>query len=276
MAKLLVEACNDERIEKKPPVFFTCHPDDFDLYFTKICADIFKSHDCAIYYTENMNEPISKEDMELDIGRSNLLVIPVTFRLLSSSNRTMDVDLPFAITHNIPILPIVMEPGLDRLYSHPQKFNEIQYISCCNNDATTLPYDERLKKYLDTVLLDGELIEKVRAAFVAYIFLSYRKMDRVYANSLLQLIHSKPELRDVAVWFDEFLTPGESFKVGIEQMIEHCDLFSLLVTPHVFDKVVDNGGELSENYVMAVELPMAQKKKAEKGSRILAVEMQGT
>ncbi len=38
----------------KPRVYFTCHPDDFDRYFEKICEDLFKTHDCAIYYTEDM------------------------------------------------------------------------------------------------------------------------------------------------------------------------------------------------------------------------------
>ena len=38
----------------KPRVFFTCHPEDFDKYFDKICEDIFKTQDCAIYYTKDM------------------------------------------------------------------------------------------------------------------------------------------------------------------------------------------------------------------------------
>lgn len=37
----------------KPSVYFTCHPEDFGRYFEKICEDIFKTHDCAIYYTDD-------------------------------------------------------------------------------------------------------------------------------------------------------------------------------------------------------------------------------
>lgn len=41
----------------KPRVYFTCHPDDFDKSFNKVCKDIFKTHDCAIFYTEDLKEP---------------------------------------------------------------------------------------------------------------------------------------------------------------------------------------------------------------------------
>ena len=46
--------------------------------------------------------------------------------------------------------------------------------------------------------------EGTRHAFDAYIFLSYRKKDRRYANELMRLIHNNPECRDIAIWFDEF------------------------------------------------------------------------
>ena len=64
------------------------------------------------------------------------------------------------------------------------------------------------------------MAKRVRAAFDAYIFLSYRKKDRKYANELMRLIHSNPECRDIAIWFDEFLTPGESFKENIEKILD--------------------------------------------------------
>lgn len=41
----------------KVKVYFTSHPDDFDKYFDKICDDVLKTQDCAIYYTPDMSEP---------------------------------------------------------------------------------------------------------------------------------------------------------------------------------------------------------------------------
>ncbi len=276
MAVFKVKTKNKVDIDKKPRVYFTCHPDDFEKHFKKICGDIFKTHDCAIYYTEDMAEVIAEDEKTVDLGRNNLFVVPVTFKLLVTPNRAMDEDIPYALEEHIPVLPIMMEPGIDAVYSRPDKFGELQYLNPYSTDLTEISYEEKLKKYLESVLISDELAKRVRAAFDAYIFLSYRKKDRKYANELMRLIHSNPECRDIAIWFDEFLTPGESFKENIEKILEDCKLFTLLVTPQLLEKVVDENGEERDNYVISTELPLARKNKAEKGTDIFAVEMEVT
>lgn len=276
MAEFKVESKNKVEIEKKPRVYFTCHPQDFDHYFKKICEDIFATHDCAIYYTPNMEETIAKADLPSDLGRSNLLVVPVTYGLLTKPSRAMNVDIPYALSSGLPVLPIMVEPNLDALYAHSDKFDKIQYLRCCSTDTTEIPYAEKLKKYLESILIGDELAKRIRTAFDAHIFLSYRKKDRRYANELMRLIHSNPECRSIAIWFDEFLTPGESFKESIETMLNDCNLFTLLVTPRLLEKVIDERGKEQDNYVLAVELPMARKNREEKGTDIFAVEMEHT
>lgn len=271
-----VETKNKVDVDKKPRVYFTCHPADFERYFKKVCDDIFKTHDCAIYYTEDMTEVIADDVIQVDLGRNNLFVVPVTFKLLTTPNRAMDEDIPYALKEHIPILPIMMEPGIEEVYSKPDKFGELQYLNPYSTDLTEVSYEEKLKKYLESVLISDELAKRVRAAFDAYIFLSYRKKDRKYANELMRLIHSIPECRDIAIWFDEFLTPGESFKENIEKILDDCKLFTLLVTPQLLEKVVDENGEEQDNYVISTELPLARKKKQEKGTDIFAVEMEDT
>jgi hypothetical protein len=115
----------------------------------------------------------------------------------------MDEDIPYAKTHNIPILPLMMECDIEDLYSSENKFGELQYLNPNSNNLTEISYAEKLKKYLDSILISDELVKRVRAAFDAYIFLSYRKKDRKYANELMRLIHSNPECRDIAIWFDD-------------------------------------------------------------------------
>ncbi len=276
MAEFKVATKNQTGIDKKPRVYFTCHPDDFEKYFKKICDDIFKTHDCAVYYTENMAETIAEDEKEVDLGRNNMFVVPVTYRLLSTPNRAMDEDIPYAFQKHIPVLPIMMETGIDEYYSKPDKFASLQYLNPYSTDATEISYEEKLKKYLETVLISDELAQRVRAAFDAYIFLSYRKKDRKYANELMKMIHNNPECLDIAIWFDEFLIPGESFQETIEKILDDCKLFTLLVTPQLLEKIVDEKGEVRDNYVISTELPLAQKKKAEKGTDIFAVEMEET
>ena len=276
MAFFEVKAKNKVDVDKKPRVYFTCHPEDFDQYFNKICEDIFQTHDCAIYYTSDMSEMIGQEEMAVDLERSNLFVVPVTFKLLTTPNRAMDQDIPYAMAKRIPVLPFMMEFGIDGLYSRADRFGELQYLNPYSVDQTEIPYREKLTKYLQSVLVSDELAKRIRDAFDAYIFLSYRKKDRKYANELMHLIHSNPECRDIAIWFDEFLTPGESFRENIEKIIDDCNLFALLVTPRLLEKVIDEQGEQRENYVMSTELPLARKKQAEKGTDIFAVEMEDT
>ena len=264
-------------IDKKPRVYFTCHPEDFEAYFERVCEDIFATHSCAVYYTADMTEEIPEEQQDTDLNHMNLFVVPVTMKLLLQPNRAMDRDIAYARKQQIPILPIMMESGIEAVYARRDKFENLQFLQPGNADSTAIPYAQKLKRFLDSVLIDEELANRIRAAFDAYIFLSYRKKDRKLANQLMQLIHSIPEYRDIAIWFDEFLTPGESFMENIEKILDDCKLFTLLVTPRLLEQVTDpESGETRDNYVISTELPLAKKKQAEKGTEILPVEMEAT
>lgn len=116
-------------------------------------------------------------------------------------------------------------------------------------------------------MISDEMAQRIRAAFDAYIFLSYRKKDRRYANELMKLIHNNDEFRDIAIWYDEFLTPGESFKENIDRMLHDSKLFTLLVTPNLLEEP-----DGKPNFVMGEEYPMAK----DSGMEILPAEMEET
>ena len=248
----------------KPRVYFTCHPDDFCLFFKKIQEDIHRTHDCAIYFAKDMTAEISQDELEISLSQMNLFVVPITRRLLTQPNRAMDQDIAYAKQQRIPILPIMMESNIQELYSQPEKFDKRQFIDPNSQDGTQVRYEDKLKKYLDCVIISPEMAKRVRAAFDAYIFLSYRKKDRRYANELMKMIHQNPECRDIAIWYDEFLTPGENFSDTIQKALHDSQLFALLVTPNVLEE--PNG---NPNFVMGVEYPEARKSK----KTILPVEM---
>ena len=251
----------------KSRVYFTCHPDDFIRTFDKVSGDLLKVSDCAIYYTENMNEVLSDREQETDLSLMNLFVIPVTRKLLENHSRAMDADLLFAKRMNIPVLPIMFDSNLDRLYGQNDKFGEMQYINPFSSDKTEISYEEKLKKFLTSVLVSDETAKRVRSAFDAYMFLSYRKKDRFYANELMRLIHSNRECRDIAIWYDEYLVPGESFNENISKMLNDSKLFTLLVTPNLLEEP-----DGIPNFVMGKEYPAA----LELGMEIVAAEMEST
>ncbi len=276
MAAVSIVVKNRVDIFNKPRVYFTCHPQDFENSFEKISGYLLAKHDCAIYYTKDMEADIPAEERETDLGRANIFVVPVTSLLLTTNNRTMDEDIPYATQNNIPVLPIMMESGIDELYASTKVFGNLQYLNPFSGDTTEISFEEKLFKYLEMMLVSEEEANRIRTAFDAHIFLSYRKKDRHHANRLMRIIHSRPNYRRVAVWFDEFLNPGEDFNENIEKMLAESGLFVLLATPSIFEKIVDNDGAEKDNYVISTELPLALKNREEKGTEILVVEMEET
>jgi len=249
----------------KPRVYFTCHPDDYSKYYEVISSDILKTHDCIIYCAENMGGEIDEQYKDSYLKEANLFVIPITRNALESPNQAIDFDFCYAKKENIPVLPIMVEPHLDKLYSN--KFGDFHYLKRYDDDSSAIGYEAKLKKYLDVILVNTELAKRVKLAFDAYVFLSYRKKDRHYANKLMRMIHSYPEFRDIAIWYDEFLTPGENFRENIQSIIESSDLFALLVTPRVLEYV-----DGQPNFIMKNEyLPAVNA-----GKKILPVEMEKT
>lgn len=241
----------------KRRVYFSCHPEDYGRFFERISAEVLNITDCAVWYSTDEGY----EDIDTDLGQMNLFVVPVTTRLLTKPCRTMKLDVPFALEHHIPILPLMQEGGLDELFS--RNFGDLQYLDPNARDETAISYEEKLKKYLNSVLVGDELAEKVRAAFDAYIFLSYRKKDRKYANELMRLIHKNDFCRDIAIWYDEYLVPGHDFNQAISDALQKSDLFTMVVTPNLVNE---------KNYVESVEYPEAMKQK----KPILPVELEKT
>lgn len=245
----------------KSRVYFCAHPKDYKKYFKKISDDILAISDCVIWFDTEPEAQFNEDEHLFNLKEMQLFVIPVTERLLNEKNRAINLELSFAIKNNIPVLPIMMDDGLDEVFY--EYFGDMQYLKANSFDLTELPYEEKLKKFLSSILIEDELKTKICACFDAYIFLSYRKKDRKYAQELMRLIHSNPLCRDIAIWYDEFLTPGESFNASIENALKSSNLFALTVTPNLINE---------DNYVLNVEYPRA----VEQGKIIFPVEMSPT
>ena len=240
--RLRYKTSGKSKPERKPRVYFSCHPDDFEAAFPLITEDILSNGYCVIWYDEEfadlVHEPEEESvddefprpeeeagDDELPdltpeeaIKEMRLVVFAVTSKFLHEKNRAKDLELPLALENHIPVLPIMLENGLGGEFSNTCA--KIQVVSKYVADPTATPYEEVLKTYLDSVLVGKELAERVKTAFDAYVFLSYRKKDREHAKRLIHLIHEKKEFRDIAIWFDEYLVPGERFNDAIRDAFE--------------------------------------------------------
>ncbi|MBR7133818.1 MAG: TIR domain-containing protein [Clostridia bacterium] len=228
-------------------LFCDFHQKDIGHFF-KIKNDIFNICKCSIFYYENADGAPSEAEQEFEITRANLYVLIVSSRTLFSPDFDMR-GYNIAVKNNIPILPILVENGLEASFN--EKFGNLQCISTCLElvDTTAVPYIEKLRNFLTQSLSLSFNIDEIRSSFNATIFLSYRKKDRMYAQRLLDIIHSSDELKSIAVWYDEFLVPGENFDSNIKSELENSELFILMVTPSILE---------GQNYIKIVEYPVAQ------------------
>lgn len=240
---------NNSNPKGKPKVYFACHPDEFNVYFDSVTDDILKKYNCSIYYYKSYKK-VEIDSLLNDISMMQLVVIAVTTNFLSTKNIARDVIFKYANEQHIPILPLMQEEGLEELFN--AVCGELQTLNKNVIDPTAINYNDKLEKYLNSVLISDELSEKIRNAFDAYIFLSYRKKDRKYAQELMKLIHKNDFCRDIAIWYDEFLVPGENFNDAIADALAKSKLFALVVTPNLINE---------ENYVMTTEYPMAKERK---------------
>ncbi len=228
-----------------PKVYYCSGTADAGKYFDKISEEILKLNNCAIWYKENSGESCDFDQLE----EMQLVVIPVTYALLTGNNEVFEKEYAFFSERHTAILPIMLETGLDTLFE--RKFGSIQYLSRISSDITEISYMEKLEKRLKSVLVDDSSAKRIRNAFDGYIFVSYRKKDRKHARRLINLIHDNDRLRDYATWYDEFLIPGENYNKLIQDNLEKSDFFSLVVTPNVLE---DNNYIITHEYPAAIEL----------------------
>ena len=255
----------DSTNQGKPRVYFCCHPDDFDMYFEPVRNEILDKQNCAVYFYDNASS-IPEQERETDLLSMQLFVIPVTTNLLTKPSIAMDKDFPLALKNKIPVLPLIQERGFEGLFA--RKFGDMQYLDKTQRDTTAISYEEKLEKHLSDILLGDEMTKKIKNEFDAYIFLSYRKADRKCAQELMRLIHKNKYYRDVAIWYDEFLTIGEDYRENIKETLQNSGLFVLVVTPNLLLP----GSFGGVNYVMKEEYPTAKKTDV----NILPVEMEKT
>lgn len=244
MSQLYYKTRGMSPVRGKAKIYFSAHPGDHQVFFQKISDTLLKHANCSVWYSGGtISDPETHWD---DLEQMQLLVVPVTKRLLTQPNAAMDEEIPFAINKHIPVLPLIQEAGLEMLYQ--RRFGDLQFLEEARHDATAIPFDVKLQNYLSAIIFREELIRQIHAAFDVRIFLSYRKKDRKHAQELMHLIHSFECCRDIGIWYDEFLTPGEDFNASIRESLEGSDVFAMVVTPNLVNE---------SNYIIMTEYPMA-------------------
>ncbi len=236
--------------QRKQKAYISYHPDD-RIYVEHTAELILNKFDCAVYFYDYEKNGIPDEtELGQILGEIQLFIIPVTSNYLYHDSIAYNFEFKYAMEHHVRILPLLQNSDLSNRFN--ERCGNLQFLDEYAKDETAISFNEKLRKFLESVFLDEETIERVQAAFDAYVFLSYRKKDREYAQRLMKLIHKNELCRDIAIWYDEFLVPGEPFDEAIKEALGKSDLFALLVTPNLINE---------DNYVKNVEYPKAREAK---------------
>lgn len=237
-------------------VFFSFYPKD-TAQMEKIANDILDISDCAIWFhTDSLTEDdIDLDDLGMKLLEMKLFVVIISTNYLANDSLSKNWEYGFAVEHHIPVLPIAVESGLEEYFAVEMNrihdgYGDIQLLRSAVTDRTEISYYQKLARDLGTILLGNGDVERIKQAFSGKVFLSYRKKDRKYANELMHTIHSIPSLRNVSIWFDEFMSSGEKWGDQIEDALTQSDVFLLMVSPSITEP---------DNYVIREEYPAARK-----------------
>lgn len=220
-------------------VFFSFYPEDMDQ-MVKIADDILDISNCAVWYHEDSMaaDDIDLDDLGMKLQEMKLFVVIISTKYLANDSLAKNWEYGFAMEHHIPVLPIAVESGLEEYFAVEMNcihdgYGDIQLLRSEVTDWTEISYYQKLARDLGAILLENEEVERIKQAFSGKIFLSYRKKDRKYANELMHTIHSIPSLRNVSIWFDEFMSAGEKWSDQIGDALKQSDVFLLLVSPSI-------------------------------------------
>ncbi len=217
----------------KQRIYYAAGKKDF-AYLHDTSKHILQNADVAIYYDDQDN---TENTTDQEICGMDLVVLILTKEALDSMCDAISRVLFTAYKNKIPVLPLAIEDGVGGQFSEFCALNRMEkmHVLYPNKQEIQAPsFSQKIKEYLREHL-NGTLLENVERKriyhnFTGSVFLSYRKADRKYAVDLMKLIHQKEECRDCAIWFDEYLTAGESYDEEIKSYIDFCNVFLFLVT----------------------------------------------
>ncbi|MBE7069331.1 MAG: TIR domain-containing protein [Ruminococcaceae bacterium] len=259
--KIIEREVLSERFKDIPSIgVFGCPSEENEL--DEIALDMLKITDCRVFI--HMTDSGSAEEARSWAKEFKLIVFAVSDLFLESDNFARCVMYPAAMENKARILP-VKTAGAGNIGN---KFSRL-----CGNIHLLDKGDDylkRLQSYYDNnvdpyriVGLSEEQKELMEHLFRFKAFVSYRKKDIVELHRLIEFIREIPELRDMALFYDDALVPGENYNERLAGEMSSSDITIFVVTPSLTEE---------NNYVIREEYPQAERE----GKILIPVIMTGT
>lgn len=214
-----------------------------------IAHEILKVSNSTVYLLRNDIE-LDIEDILPLVKDLSLFVFAISEDFVKEKNFARNYLFEYASQNRAYILPIKTRSS-GRVSSEFSKVCGKLHV--LNRGTST--YETDLKNFFDNVFEPYRLIDLsseyqvlMDNLFRCRAFISYRKKDIAYLDRLLGFIRSIPELRDMAVFYDSALIPGENYNQRLENEIVRSDVVIFVVTPNLME---------DGNYVIREEYPLA-------------------
>ena len=213
-----------------------------------VAEEILECLDCKVYVPQS-GHVMGEERMESCIREFSWFVILVSSGLFDGQNSTF-LLLKELIRSHARILPIQIEDtaGLGGRFTEQfGKLHVLKRFQPAYSTALGWFISERVDHHR-IVGLSPEQQEIRQHQFRFRTFISYRKKDAQYLGRFLERIRRMPELRDMSVFYDNDLVPGEDYNERLEQEINGSDVVIFIITPNMLE---------AGNYVIRREYPQA-------------------
>lgn len=224
-------------------VFCCFNPEDGCECFKRISNDVLDFSDALVCYRKDNTETLEKEYYNFFSHISYIIVI-VTRKFLEDTASLCRSDLNYAVSCNIPVLPIICEDGLEESFN-----KQVAHLHTININSDT--YRQNLKQFVDSFSKNKNIIENWKNAFQGKVFISYRKKDYDAILPCLRALHQSECFRNIAVWYDSYLHIGENFDDEIQKNLEDSDAIIVIATDNVWNQ--------QPNYVLKQEIPLAER-----------------
>ncbi len=243
--------------EGKLKIMVCYHESESDLFVRYARTALMRyCNDSVLYYPKNDGSISRQQGDWLQfrslVGEMDGLFICVTKALITDKTSLARLMLETAIEMNISVLPFFCEPAL---YDAWNAFMPIQAIDPFNTDPTQINYHTKISDWIDRITpLSEDVVEKIWKNFDYRFFLSYRKLDRKYVDTVMRSVHGRINDRYMGfagIWYDEALTSDDNYNTIIENKIVDSDLVLMLISPNTF--LPNSAGEV--NYVLREEYP---------------------
>lgn len=222
--------------------------------FDRIAGDILGLYSGLNYTVWSAKDPraVFENTNSPDLARMAVFMPLITtgyirmFRRYASENGDRcGFSLADLNEKGVTVVPIILEEEAENDFN--RTFGNLHCLKAASPDQLR----SKIEKYLNDYFGSQELREEIlRDAFGKKLFLSYRKIDRAQALTVMKAIHDTEHGKTAAIWFDDFLYPGNDFNNQIAKELNGCDAMVLNVTPNILNE---------GNYVLETEYPNAKK-----------------